>query len=133
MYHLAASKLSAEERGLVAAAQNLTMGSAARRLLHQGAGNGSCPFCGALESGIIHEAWVCKALRDAQDAADPYLGALRPGVVHSHLLLGVPEQLSITYDDQLFRSHGTLINAADTPELVSKATLSRAAQDMLAQ
>ena len=86
-----------------------------------------------LESGIIHEAWVCKELREPQDAADPYLGALRPGVVNSHLLLGVPEQLSISYDDQLFRSYGTLINAVDTPELVSKATLSRAAQDMLVQ
>ena len=133
MYHLAASKLSAEERGLVAAAQNLTMGSAARRLMHQGSGNGACPFCGALESGIIHEAWVCTGLTKHQDAADAFLNALRPGVVSLHLLLGVPEQLSIAYDDQLFQSLGTSINAADTPELVSKATLSREAQDMLVQ
>ena len=46
-------------------------------------------------------------------------------------LLGVPEQLSIAYDDQLFHSSGTCINAVDTPELVTKATLSQEAQDML--
>ena len=57
LFHLAASRLTVEEKGLVAAAQNLTMGSAARRLQHQGSGNGACPFCRALESGIIHEAW----------------------------------------------------------------------------
>ena len=45
----------------------------------------------------------------------------------------MPEQLSITYDDQLCISIGTLINAADTTELVSKATLSRDAQDLLVQ
>ena len=109
------------------------MGSAARRLLHLGAGNGSCPFCGAQDSGIIHEAWVCAGLIKHQNAADEYRNALRPGVVSHHLLLGVPEQLSISHDDQLFHSSGTCINAVDTPELVSKATLSWEAQDMLLQ
>ena len=84
-------------------------------------------------SGIIHEAWVCAGLKEHQDAADGVLSALRPGVVSPHLLLGVPEQLSIAYDDQLFQSLGTSINAADTPELVSTATLSREARDMLVQ
>ena len=125
LYQLAAGKLSTEERGLVSAAQNLSMGSAARRLLHQGAGNGSCPFCGAQESGIIHEAWACPGLTKHQNAADDYLNALRPGIVSHHLLLGVPEQPSISYDDQ--------INAVDTPDLVTKATLSQEAQTMLLQ
>ena len=133
LFHLAAGKLSSEELGLVSAAQNLSMGSAARRLLHQGAGNGSCPSCGAQDSRIIHEAWVCTGLTKHQNAADVFLNALRPGVVSPHLLLGVPEQLSIAFDDQLFLSLGTSVNAADTPELVSKATLSREAQDTLVQ
>ena len=52
------------------------------------------------------------------------MGRLRPGVVKTHLLLGIPAQLTIAYDDQLFESMGDTINAATAPELVSKATLS---------
>ena len=88
LFQLAAGKLSTDELGLVSAAQYLSMGSAARRLLHQGAGNGSRPFCGAQDSGIIHEAWACPGLTKHQNAADEYLIALRPGVVSHHLLLG---------------------------------------------
>ncbi len=69
-YQLATAKLTAEERGLVVAAHNLAMGSAARRLQHQGVGTGTCPFCGAADSRVVHEAWTCKAFKEQQEAED---------------------------------------------------------------
>ena len=56
-----------------------------------------------------------------------------PWVVQNHLLLGIPAQMAITYDDQLFESMEATITAATAPELVSKATLSDDAQFLLRQ
>ncbi len=64
VHRAALATMPKDSKALVLAAQNLTMSSAAKRLKYFGEGNGRCPFCDSLDSGIIHEAWACPHFKE---------------------------------------------------------------------
>ena len=124
IYRAAMAKLTYEQRSLVLSAQNLTMSSASKRLQYFGEGDGRCPFCDSLHSGIVHETWSCPAFKDEQIAEDEYLQAPTPDKVPTHLLLAIPEQIPLEYSDRLFNTLvGTRLDLVAFPSLACDATL----------
>ena len=121
-------------KALVLSAQCLAMSSASKRLHYFGEGNGSCPFCGSVSSGILHEAWACPAFAKEQLEDDAYLSILRPHNMPEHTLLGLPEQLDASYSGTLLRClPGQCLSLGDCPELCCDATLDNDTQLFLAQ
>ena len=102
-HRAAISTLAPSTKALVISAQSLAMSSASKRFGFFGEGDGKCPFCGNISSGIVHEAWSCPAFTKEQNEEDAYLSALGPANVPEHILLGLPEQLEASYSDQLLR------------------------------
>ena len=128
------AKLSHEQRGLVIAAQNLTMTSAAKKLAHFGEGNGRCPFCDAANSGILHESWECTAFKEVQQQEDTFLDALTTSNTPHHVLLGIPEQLSLDYTDRVLPSMpGRAIDLIANPDLACNTTIGNEAIQKLCE
>ena len=128
------AKLTHEQRSLVIAAQNLTMTSAAKRLAYFGEGDGRCPFCSAANSGILHEAWECNAFKEVQQEQDLFLDALTTANTPHHVLLGIPEQLSLDYSDRILPSSpGRAVDLISQPELACSSTMGNDAINKLAE
>ena len=101
-HQLATRGLTATQRTQLTAIQSLGIWDGAKQLQFYKEGDGRCPWCGDASTGLVHEAWACKALRDTQLAADPDLDYLGVHNTPMHILLGVPSQLIADYDTDFF-------------------------------
>ena len=104
--HLATTGLTNTQRNQLTAIQSLGIWDGAKQLKFYKEGDGRCPWCGDAATGLVHEAWACKALRDTQLAADSDLEHLREHNTPMHILLGVPSQLIADYDADSFHPVG---------------------------
>ena len=90
--HLATQGLTTTQRNQLTAIQTLGIWDGAKQLKFYKEGDGRCPWCGEDATGLVHEIWACRALRDTQRAADVDLDHLGEHNTPMHILLGVPSQ-----------------------------------------
>ena len=86
---------------LLRCAQSLGLSSAKHRLEYFEEGDGSCPHCGAADSGVLHEVWRCEFFRAEHIAQDPALQELNADNTPEHILLGMPSKLDASLDEFL--------------------------------
>ena len=92
-HHLATRGLTSTQRNQLTAIQCLGIWDGAKQLRFYKEGDGRCAWCGNASTGLVHEVWACKALRDTQRAADADLANLGEHNTPMHILLGAPSQL----------------------------------------
>ena len=97
VYHAACAKFSSEEKRTLLAVQSLGTWSAGKAKEHFREGDGTCPHCGSLDTGALHEVWSCKGLRSIQLREDEDLEWLSTDNTTAHILLGLPSQMEPDY------------------------------------
>ena len=112
VYHQATQGLTQAQRNHLVAIQSLGIWDNAKQLKFYREGDGCCPWCGANATGIVHEAWSCKALTAIKQQADPYLDGIGEHNTPVHILLGIPSQLIAEYDADFYE----VLNGNRIPE-----------------